>query len=359
MAKVTRLLPLALATALIWIPSTARGAILEQLKNGENLTVVAIGTSLTATDWGFWFQPTGDWLNGQGFPGKVTLANRAVCGSASKLVPGTADYRDGVSQLADLLAKDNPDAVFIEFGINDAYLQYKISKQASRANLQSMIDQIRAWAAKQNQGKGKNVEIVVQTMNNCVNAHADQRPELAQYYQGYREMAQDNKGVLFIDTYQKWLDLYNSQPDHATWNSYVPDGIHPNAQGAKGIIVPSVQQELQGQLTQAGAVAVPLFKENTRVLFQGDSITDGERNRNDCPHLLLGQGYQFIRQRQAIVAKLATKYQAALVKYQKVFDDACKRAPAEFWTADGVHPTYSGHQLMADEWVRTVSQFFK
>ena len=375
MANLTRLMSLVLATALIWVSPVARGAILERLKNGENLTVAAIGTSLTATDWGFWFKPTGDWLNGQGFPGKVTLANRAVCGSASKLVPGTADYRDGVSQLADMLAKDNPDAVFIEFGINDSYLQYKISKQASRANLQSMIDQIRVWAAKQNQGKGKNVEIVVQTMNNCVNAHAEQRPELAQYYQGYREIARANKGVLFIDTYQKWLDLYNSQPDHATWNRYVPDGIHPNAEGAKGIIVASVQQALQGQLTKAGAVDVPLFKENTRVLFQGDSITDGERNRNDCPHLLLGQGYQFIlpkdgrkegdardqdiRQRQAIVAKLATKYQAALVKYQKVFDDACQRAPAEFWAADGVHPTYSGHQIMADEWVGTVTQFFK
>ena len=54
-------------------------------------------------------------------------------------------------------------------------------------------------------------------MNNCVNAHAEQRPELAAYYQGYREIALANKGVLFIDTYQKWLDLYNSQPDHANW----------------------------------------------------------------------------------------------------------------------------------------------
>ena len=252
MANLTRLLPLVLATALVWVSPLARGAILERLKNGENLTVAAIGTSLTATDWGFWFQPTGDWLNGQGFPGKVTLANRAVCGSASKLVPGTAEYRDGINQLTDVLAKENPDAVFIEFGINDAYLQYKISKEASRTNLQSMIDQIRTWAAKQNQGKGKNVEIVVQTMNNCVNAHAAQRPELAQYYQGYREIALANKGVLFIDTYQKWLELYNSQPDHATWNRYVPDGIHPNAEGAKGIIVASVQQALQGQLSGSG-----------------------------------------------------------------------------------------------------------
>jgi hypothetical protein len=82
-ANIRRLLlaiRLLLATSLVCISPVARGAILERLKNGENLTVAAIGTSLTATDWGFWFQPTGDWLNGQGFPGKVTLANRAVCG---------------------------------------------------------------------------------------------------------------------------------------------------------------------------------------------------------------------------------------------------------------------------------------
>ena len=66
---------------------------------------------------------------------------------------------------------------------------------------------------------------------------------------------------------------------------------------------------------------------------------------------------QDIKKRQAIVAKLAGKHQAALVKFQKVFDDACKRAPAQYWVWDAVHPTYSGHQLMADEWIRTASQF--
>jgi len=65
-----------------------------------------------------------------------------------------------------------------------------------------------------------------------------------------------------------------------------------------------------------------------------------------------------VQLRQDVVAKLATKYHAALVRYQKVFDDAGKRAPAEYWIWDGVHPTYSGHQLMADEWVRTVQTFW-
>jgi lysophospholipase L1-like esterase len=61
-----------------------------------------------------------------------------------------------------------------------------------------------------------------------------------------------------------------------------------------------------------------------------------------------------VKKRQAIVAKLAAKYKAILVPFQKVFDDACKRAPADYWIWDGIHPTYSGHQLMADEWARVV-----
>jgi phospholipase/lecithinase/hemolysin len=59
-----------------------------------------------------------------------------------------------------------------------------------------------------------------------------------------------------------------------------------------------------------------------------------------------------LEERQAIVAKLGAKYKATVVHFQKVFDDACRRAPAEYWIWDGVHPTYSGHQLMADEWIR-------
>ena len=61
-----------------------------------------------------------------------------------------------------------------------------------------------------------------------------------------------------------------------------------------------------------------------------------------------------IEARQGVVARLAAKHNAALVHFQSVFDAACKAAPAEHWIWDGVHPTYSGHQLMADEWERTV-----
>jgi lysophospholipase L1-like esterase len=58
--------------------------------------------------------------------------------------------------------------------------------------------------------------------------------------------------------------------------------------------------------------------------------------------------------RQQAVARLAAKHKLPLVRFQKMFDEACKRAPADYWIWDGVHPTYRGHQLMADEWVRTL-----
>ena len=66
-----------------------------------------------------------------------------------------------------------------------------------------------------------------------------------------------------------------------------------------------------------------------------------------------------IRKRQEIVAQLARKHGAALVQFQPIFDEAAKRAPADYWIWDNVHPTYRGHQLMADEWERVVREFWK
>ena len=219
---------------------------------------------------------------------------------------------------------------------------------------------------------------------------------------------------------------------------------------------------ISGGVLAAAVADIAVFKENARILFQGDSITDGNRGRNEDPNHILGHGYCFIiaakfgaqyaerkltfmnrgisgnkvtdlagrwqsdtldlkpdvlsiligindsghipldqyeevydkllgdaraanpnihlvlcepfylpkdghnegdeqdqdvRKRREIVAKLAGKHHAALVKFQQVFDDACKRAPAQYWVWDAVHPTYSGHQIMADEWIKTVSQF--
>lgn len=206
------------------------------------------------------------------------------------------------------------------------------------------------------------------------------------------------------------------------------------------------------------------FRDNARILFQGDSITDGNRGRNADPNHILGHGYCFliaarhgamyperrltfmnrgvsgntvldlerrwaedtlapgpdllsvlvgvndshqnvpletfervydrllsetraanpevrfvlcepfylsaggsnevrlrredVAARGRIVARLAGRYGAPLVEFQRMFDAACDRGPADYWVWDAVHPTYSGHQLMADKWVEAVAAFY-
>jgi lysophospholipase L1-like esterase len=239
-------------TAIFLMALSGYGAIIPRLKHGENLKLAAIGTSLTDKGSGNkgWFEHTGEWLNELPYRGKVTCSNHAVGGSASKTGksdPGYHPGRYGLLQLSDVLANENPDAIFIEFAINDAFLPYHISNQASEENLQTMIDQINEWAKKQNQGKGKKVDIVVQTMNNCINDHAEKRPNLEQYYEGYKTVVRKNRGVLLIDNYANWMTIYNSQTDHATWKSYVPDGIHPNADGDREVVIRHLQKKLKKQ----------------------------------------------------------------------------------------------------------------
>ena len=57
--------------------------------------------------------------------------------------------------------------------------------------------------------------------------------------------------------------------------------------------------------------------------------------------------------------KLASEFNAVVVDFPAVFDKAIKRAPAEYWIWDGIHPTVPGHELMAREWIKQVSSRLK
>ena len=61
-----------------------------------------------------------------------------------------------------------------------------------------------------------------------------------------------------------------------------------------------------------------------------------------------------LRSYQEAVDRLGRKFHAPVIHYQRMFTAACRKAPADYWIWDGVHPTYAGHGLMADEWIRTV-----
>lgn len=59
-----------------------------------------------------------------------------------------------------------------------------------------------------------------------------------------------------------------------------------------------------------------------------------------------------VAKRAAAVKQIAEEFSAPYIPVQKLMDDACKIRPAEYWSADGVHLTPAGHQLLADAWLR-------
>lgn len=71
-----------------------------------------------------------------------------------------------------------------------------------------------------------------------------------------------------------------------------------------------------------------------------------------------------VKQRQQVVSKLAKEFNTVFVPLQTVFDAAHNNAIVadEYWIWDGIHPTYSGHELITKEWLKQVGKrlpFFK
>ena len=207
--------------------------IVEKLENGENLKIAALGTSLTGGTWR-WFDVMAEWLD-EAYPGQVSYLNKGVGASASSYPPGSSGL-DKVKELAGF----DPDVVFIEFAVNDAYKPYNISVDESRKNLESMIASLK--------NANPDVEIILQTMNVVIDmpelnmSEATKRSDLTEYLEMYRQVAYE-KHLLLIDHYPNW-EKYLKDEGRDAYIKIVTDGIHPSLKGYKNILLPELQKNL-------------------------------------------------------------------------------------------------------------------
>ncbi|MDR8391541.1 SGNH/GDSL hydrolase family protein [Aliifodinibius sp. S!AR15-10] len=56
---------------------------------------------------------------------------------------------------------------------------------------------------------------------------------------------------------------------------------------------------------------------------------------------------------QKVARQIAEGFDTAFIPYQQVFDSASEEMEPTYWTADGVHPTMAGAELMAQAWLET------
>lgn len=380
------------------------------------------------------------------FGSQVVFENHAVSGwSAGRGLQHVTEKRIG---------EQKPDLVIIAFGMNDVFAR---DANGYQKNIRGIMETILK------DSPDTEFILVASMLGNAQWGMPMEQFPL--YRDALRQLC--GKGVALADLTAMWEGLLKRK----SFYDLTGNGVnHPNdfghlvyAQVIMGLLVAP-----PGVSPAPAVEPVSIFGNQARILFQGDSITDGNRGRNADPNHILGHGYVFIiaaqhgaafpdrnltfmnrgvsgnkvtdlekrwqkdtldlkpdvlsiligindnasvpldqyekiydqlltdaragnpnlrlvlgepfllrptkkdgqqevkpdaametlQKRQAIVAKLAKKHDAALVRYQRLFDAACAKAPANYWIWDAVHPTYSGHQLMADEWLRTVREYW-
>lgn len=215
-----------LALALfISLSGTAQSQLVKNLQEGKDQTVVVYGTSLSSGGHGkAWMQAVADYFNDK-YGGHLDYYLAGKGGMWSTW---------GIQHLEDSVITKKPDAVIIEFGINDAFYKYETSPELAQLNLEYMIDRI--------QLAYPNCEIILQVMNMPIRKSAGYRPNLTAYYNVYRKVAKKRK-LLLIDHYPNWQEILDK--GETEFLKHVPDGIHPNDASGREIIAPFIINQLE------------------------------------------------------------------------------------------------------------------
>ena len=201
------------------------------LKEGRPQKIVCYGTSLTvlSSNWVDGLQETLD----ARWPGLATVVNSGLSGRNSAT---------GLAQVQTKVVAQNPDAVFIEFSMNDAADNLNAGKtpEQALADAESNLKAIIAAITNANPA----CEIILETMNDYVavpGSKLSNRTGLADHAAMYRRVAAEN-GYLLVDHWPKWQEVLAK--GEAEYIKLVPDGVHPNAQGSTLVTLPNLLRTL-------------------------------------------------------------------------------------------------------------------
>ena len=227
---IKRLLSIAVVLATSFA-SEGAASFVENLGAGHPQKIVCYGTSLTAV--------SHEWVDGlrgeldRRWPGLATVVNAGLSGKNSAT---------GLANVQAKVVAERPDAVLIEFSMNDAADSLNGGKTAEQAladaesNLKSIIAAVRA--------DNPNCEIILETMDAYVKvpgSNLSNRTDLDAHVAMYRRVAKE-EGYLLIDTYPKWQEVLAKGT--AEYLKLVPDGVHPNALGSRTVTLPNVLRTL-------------------------------------------------------------------------------------------------------------------
>lgn len=203
--------------------------VFKNLAAGGKDTVVVYGTSLSHG--GEWAKEMKRWFDAK-YPGQVTFVNNSGPGQHSGW---------GLQHVEEKVVKLQPGLVLVEFAFNDARDKYDVSVKQAAENLDKIVATISKGSPR--------TEIVLQVMNvgwdvPGGNQSHSWRPKLQDYNDNYRKLAK-KRGFDLIDHYAAWALL--KEKDTATYERYIPDGTHPEAEGSLAVTWPAVKAWLEAR----------------------------------------------------------------------------------------------------------------
>ena len=204
-------------------PATPR--FITALRAGTPQHVVIYGTSLSKG--GAWVPQLQATFDAR-FPSLVTLTNSARGGQHSGW---------GATHVDSAVVALKPDVVFIEFAINDAVTRFDLSLDTICRNVDTLLDRIAAGLPSS--------EVILQIMNPAfgkAEGESAHRRNQDAYQQIYRDAAK-RRGLLLVDHSVAWNHLLAAEGEAAV-KKLLPDGVHPNVEGWRRLVTPTLHRAL-------------------------------------------------------------------------------------------------------------------
>ena len=159
-----------------------------------------------------------------------------------------------------------------------------------------------------------------------------------------------NRGISgnrVVDLYARWKkDCINLQPDILTILIGVNDVWHER--DFQNGVEPEKFEFVYRLMLDEVKKKLP----DTKIILMGAFLTEGTIAEGEDWKSF----YDDVKIRRDITKKLAEEYKLEYIDLQKVFDDALAVAPANHWTAEGVHPQAGGHALIKKAWLEVYNK---
>ncbi|MBQ7915650.1 MAG: SGNH/GDSL hydrolase family protein [Firmicutes bacterium] len=155
-------------------------------------------------------------------------------------------------------------------------------------------------------------------------------------------------GNRIVDIYARIrIDCWNHEPDVISLLVGVNDVLHTYLRD-NGVEADRFER-MYDMLVDDTLKRLP----NVKMILMEPFVAPGDYTRENYEEFRAE-----VKLRGEIVERIAKKYNLKYVPLQEKFDKACGDRP-ELFIVDGVHPSYAGHQLIADSWMEAFEEMSK